>query len=75
MLTDAKEIFGFEQVAPVINKSLLAMMPPVFATTLNEVTGLLSSEAMISLNKATDLDKKDPATVARIFLNANGLLA
>jgi osmoprotectant transport system substrate-binding protein len=74
ILTDTKAIFGFQQVAPVISEKLIKQMPPVFVETLNKVTDLLTSKAIIALNKAVQIDKKDPAEVAKAFLQANGLL-
>lgn len=74
VLSDPEAIFGFSQVAPVVDKSLLATVSPAFTATLNEVTGLLSAEAMTALNKATDLDGTDPAKVAAAFLAAHWLL-
>lgn len=73
VLPDTKGIFGFQQVAPVIKTSLLKKMPPEFVETLNKVTDLLTSKAIIALNKATQIDHKNPADVAKAFLKANGL--
>lgn len=74
VLTDTEGIFGFQQVSPVIRKSVLTQQGPEFAKTLNAVSALLTTEAIISMNKAVQIDKKDPAEVAKIFLKANKLL-
>ena len=72
VLTDPKNIFGFQNVAPVKN-SVLAKEGPAFAQTMNAVSSKLTIEAMRKMNSAVDLDKQDPATVAGQFLSANGL--
>jgi osmoprotectant transport system substrate-binding protein len=74
VLDDTKAIFGFQQVAPVISEKVLKQMPPVFVQTLDKVTDLLTGKAIIALNKAVQIDKKDPGEVAKAFLQANGLL-
>jgi osmoprotectant transport system substrate-binding protein len=73
VLTDPKGIFGFQNVAPVVNKKVLAKEGPEFAATLNAVSSKLTNEAMRKMNAAVDLDKQKPADVASTFLKANGL--
>jgi osmoprotectant transport system substrate-binding protein len=73
VLKDTKGIFGFQQVVPVVNKSLLAKEGPAFVTTLNSVSRLLTTDAIIAMNKAVAIDQKDPAAVAKAFLQANNL--
>lgn len=75
VLKDSKAIFGFQNVAPVVNTKKLAKLGPAFSSTLNAVSAKLTNEAMIKMNGAVDLDKKKPAVVAKAFLQANGLLA
>ena len=41
---------------------------------IDDVSKLLTNDAMISMNKAVVLDKQDEAEVARSFLEANQLL-
>jgi osmoprotectant transport system substrate-binding protein len=73
VLTDPKNIFGFEQVAPVVNKDTLTKEGPGFAQTINAVSAKLTTKAMQQMNGAVDLDKQSPAAVAKQFLQANGL--
>jgi osmoprotectant transport system substrate-binding protein len=73
VLTDPKNVFGFQNVAPVVSKSLVAKEGPAFAQTVNAVSALLSTEAMRRMNAAVVLDKQDPAAVASAFLKANNL--
>ena len=74
VLKDTKGIFGFQNVAPVVTKKVLAAEGPDFATTLNGVSAKLTNTAMQTMNAAVDIDKKKPADVAKTFLQANGLL-
>jgi osmoprotectant transport system substrate-binding protein len=73
VLTDPKNIFGYEQVAPVVNQKTLTKEGPGFAETINAVSAKLTTKAMQQMNGAVDLDKQSPASVAKQFLQANGL--
>src|SRR3954447_25126076 len=73
VLTDPEGIFGYQNVAPVVNKKVLSKEGPAFAQTLNAVSSKLTVEAMRKMNAAVDLDKQDEAKVAGQFLTANGL--
>ena len=72
VLRDPRNVFGFQHVAPIVSKKLVAENPAVL-TTLNRVSRLLTLRAMIAMNKAVAIDKKRPAAVASAFLKANGL--
>jgi osmoprotectant transport system substrate-binding protein len=73
VLKDTKGIFGFQNVVPVVKQSLITSEGPAFAQTLNAVSAKLTFPAIQALNKAVQIDKKDPAAVAAQFLKANGL--
>ena len=72
-LVDTKHIFGFQNVAPVVKKDVIAAYGAKFTNTVNAVSAKLTNAAMIAMNKAVDVDKKKPAAVAAAFLKANGL--
>jgi osmoprotectant transport system substrate-binding protein len=72
-LTDPKNIFGYQNVAPVVRKSVLKREGPAFAQTLNAVSGKLTTPVMGQLNSAVDVARRSPAAVARTFLAAHGL--
>jgi osmoprotectant transport system substrate-binding protein len=74
VLKDTKNVFGFQNVAPIVSQKVEAAEGPAFAQTLNAVTAKLTVEAMQKMNAAVDLDKQDPAAVAKQFLQANGLV-
>ncbi|MGI8430604.1 MAG: glycine betaine ABC transporter substrate-binding protein [Solirubrobacteraceae bacterium] len=73
LLTDDKHIFGFQTAAPIVNDKVLKAEGPAFAQTLNMVSSKLTIPAIRSMNAAVDINKDDPAVVARAFLKANGL--
>jgi osmoprotectant transport system substrate-binding protein len=73
ILTDPKNIFGFQNVAMVISKKVLAAEGPAFGQTIDAVSAKLTTAAVQAMNKAVVLDKQDPAAVAKQFLSANGL--
>lgn len=69
-LTDDKRLFGAQNVVPLIAKS--AATSDVVAA-LDAVSAKLTTATLSDLLKKTDIDKQDPATVAKEFLSANGL--
>lgn len=73
VLTDTKGIFGYQQVVPVISQQILDAEGPAFADTLNAVSALLTNKAIVAMNKAVQIDQKDPGAVAKAFLEANHL--
>ena len=75
LLRDPERIFGWGNVVPVVSAAALAKQGPAFAVTIERVDAALTVSVMRSLNAAVDLAKKDPATVAKQFLETHGLLA
>ena len=73
ILSDPKHIFGFQNVAPVVSKKVLAAEGPAFAQTLNAVSADLTIPVMQKLNAAVAINKLQPAAVAKKFLQANHL--
>jgi osmoprotectant transport system substrate-binding protein len=75
VLKDPKGIFGYQHVAMVMNRDKYeALGGPEFFAVIDDVSRLLTNDAMITMNKAVVLDKQDEAEVAREFLQANGLV-
>ncbi len=72
-LSDPKNIFGFQNVAPIVKTSVLKQEGPAFAQTINAVSKLLTLSAIRQMNAAVALNQENPATVAHKFLAANGL--
>jgi osmoprotectant transport system substrate-binding protein len=75
VLKDPKGVFGYQHVAMVMNRDKYeALGGPEFFAVIDDVSKLLTNDAMISMNKAVVLDKQDEAEVARSFLQANELI-
>jgi osmoprotectant transport system substrate-binding protein len=70
VLTDPKLIFGVQNVAVIVKKSVAT---PQVVGILNAVSAKLTQAAILAMNKATQTNKQDPAKVAAAFLKANGL--
>ena len=73
VLSEPRNMFGFQHVAPVISKKLVTENGTRLTSTLNRVNSLLTLRAMIAMNKAVAIDKKSASAVASSFLKANGL--
>jgi osmoprotectant transport system substrate-binding protein len=75
VLSDPKHIFGFQNIALVINtKKLNELGGQQFMNIINQVNALLTTPAIIAMNKAVAIDKQSPAKVAKAFLKANHLM-
>jgi osmoprotectant transport system substrate-binding protein len=70
VLKDPKLVFGVQNVAVVIKKSLATAD---VLKVVNAVSAKLSQQAIVAMNVATQLNKKTPKSVAAAFLKANGL--
>jgi osmoprotectant transport system substrate-binding protein len=73
LLADPKHVFGYQNVAPLVRRSVLDAEGPAFGETLNKVSALLTIKAIQKMNSAVSVEKQTPASVARQFLKANGL--
>jgi osmoprotectant transport system substrate-binding protein len=72
-LRDPKNMFGFQHVAPVVDRDLVRENGRRLTRTINRVTALLTVRAMQAMNKAVAIDKRPAARVADAFLRANDL--
>lgn len=72
VLLDPKNVFGFQNVAPVVSRRVLEVQGPGFARTVNSVSSLLTTEVMRRMNAAVERGQ-DPESVADEFLRANSL--
>jgi osmoprotectant transport system substrate-binding protein len=73
VLEDPKHVTGFQNAVPIVKTSLLKAEGPQFEATLNAVSAKLTLPAILAMDKAVEVDKASPATVATDFLKANGL--
>jgi osmoprotectant transport system substrate-binding protein len=70
VLKDPKNIFGFQNIALVIDKNKVNACPSLL-DTVNGVNKLLTTPAIIAMNKAVAIDHQQAAAVASAFLKAN----
>jgi osmoprotectant transport system substrate-binding protein len=74
VLADPKHVTGFQNVVPIVKASVAKEAGPDFVKTVNAVSAKLTQPAIVAMNNAVIVDKKDPAAVAKQFLQANGLV-
>jgi len=74
VLADPKHVTGFQNVAPIVKTSVAQSAGSSFTSTVNAVSAKLTQNAIVAMNKAVIVDKQSPATVARLFLQANHLV-
>jgi osmoprotectant transport system substrate-binding protein len=70
VLKDPKLIFGVQNVAVILKKNVATTK---VVTIINAVSAKLTLPAILAMNKATQLNKQSPASVADKFLRANKL--
>ena len=73
VLEDTKAQFGFQNVAPVVDRELADALGAEFVEAVDAVTEKLTQEAMIAMNSAVVIDQRSPKDVAAEFLEANDL--
>ncbi|MFF2851534.1 ABC transporter substrate-binding protein [Streptomyces sp. NPDC058001] len=70
VLQDPKNLFGFENVTPLVYKSDL---PEAGVAALNAVSAKLDTATLLKLNSEVQDESKDPLDVAKSWLSAQGL--
>ena len=73
VLKDDKGIWPFDHATPVVRKGWLAKQDPKVGQVIGKINALLTDAVMTNLNKQVDIDKQDPADVAKAFLKGHGL--
>jgi osmoprotectant transport system substrate-binding protein len=75
VLQDPRRLFGYQHVALVIDKDKLDRLGgDRFMQVINRVNQRLTTDQMIAMNRAVDIDHADVAAVTARFLRQNGLL-
>lgn len=69
ILEDTKRLFGSQNIVPLVAKDRAEQVQPA----LDAVSAKLTTEKVTSMLEQTDIEKKDPKTVAEEFLKAEGL--
>jgi osmoprotectant transport system substrate-binding protein len=73
VLKDPKNLFGFQNEAPLVRQKVLDQQGPAFAATLNAVSEKLTTAVMRQMNASVTLQGQSPAVVADQFLRQNNL--
>lgn len=75
ILADPKEIFSerSQTVVPEVSTKLAKALGSKFRQTMDAVSAKLTLPAIVAMNKAVAIDKKQPSAVAKAFLKANHL--
>lgn len=71
ILRDDKGLVPAQNLLPVMRQGA---QNPTVRNALNELSSKLTTETMLELNGKVDLDKQDPAKVARQWLQKEGLI-
>ena len=74
VLTDPKGLYGFQHIAPVVDRRVLRREGPAFRRTLEAIGALLTNGALQRMNGDVDLRGQSPADVARRFLTVHHLV-
>ncbi|WP_246871643.1 glycine betaine ABC transporter substrate-binding protein [Pantoea ananatis] len=73
VLEDDKHFFPSYNVTPVVRQDVLASHPGLEAA-LNQLSPLITDEAITEMNKRVDIDHQSPEQVARDFLQSKNML-
>jgi osmoprotectant transport system substrate-binding protein len=73
VLRDPKNLFGFQNEAPLVRQKVVDMEGPAFSDTLNAVSATLTTQVMRQMNASVALQGQSPAVVADQFLRAHHL--
>lgn len=73
-LVDDKHLQAADNVVPVVRQSVLDKAGGSFSTRINDISKKITTEKLIALNGKVEIDKKDPADVAKEFLRSEGLI-
>lgn len=74
VLDDDEKLFGFQNVVPLIRDDTFAEFDDDASEFLDELQSLLTLEAIQAMNEASAINRLDPAQVAKMFLDENGLV-
>jgi osmoprotectant transport system substrate-binding protein len=72
-LDDDQGLTPVENIVPVVSDEVIEAYGEDLRATVNEVTELITTEALLDLNGRVELDAQDPADVAADFLSENGI--
>lgn len=73
-LEDDQGLTAVENVVPVISEEVADAYGEELIALINEVSALITTEALLDLNGRVELDTEDPDDVATAFLEEHGVL-
>ena len=74
LLRDDRGLQPAENVVPVVNGDTFRRLGPRLADVVNAVSAHLDTADLVKMNRAVDVDGRDPRAVATEWLRDNGLL-
>jgi osmoprotectant transport system substrate-binding protein len=73
-LEGTEEIIAPENVIPVVSNEVAEAYGDDFATLINSISELITTDVLLDLNGRVELDAENPEDVATAWLTENGLL-
>src|SRR5919107_3899838 len=70
VLTDDQHLQTVDNVIPVVNAKVDT---PQLEQALNAVSKVLTTDDLLAMNKAADIERKTPASVAKAYVEEKGL--
>ncbi len=74
LLEDDKKLQAADNVVPVVRQDVIDKGGATLTTRINDISKKITTEKLTALNGKVQIDKKDPADVAKEFLKAEGLI-
>jgi osmoprotectant transport system substrate-binding protein len=74
LLRDPLHVLGFGNVIPVVRTSVLAAEGPVFVSTIDQVSQVLTNAVMRQLDAEVDIGHMTATAAARLFLQQQGIV-
>jgi osmoprotectant transport system substrate-binding protein len=73
LLTDPQQMLAADNIVPVVTAAILEAYGDALADVVNNISNRLTTEELISLNRAYDVDKESPRDIAARWLSDQGL--
>jgi osmoprotectant transport system substrate-binding protein len=73
LLEDDKKLQPADPVTPIANNALATAYGKDLATVVDGISAKITTEDLVGMNKAVDVDQRDPDAVAQDFVKAKGL--
>ena len=74
VLEDDKGILSSDHIVPVLRKELADAYGADLKVAIDELSAQITTDDLIAWNQSTDIDKDEPADVAKAWLTEKGLL-